>query len=993
MDTLIGQTLSHYRIVEQIGAGGMATVYLADDLKHNRKVALKVMRPDLSAAIGQEHFLREIEIAARLSHPHILPLFDSGAVEGQLFYVMPYVEGPSLRALLTRETQLPLERALRLTHEVASALGYAHQQGLVHRDIKPENVLLADGIALVADFGIARVLSAADTAGTAETRAATWTGLAVGTPAYMAPEQVQGSASLDGRADLYSLACMLYEMLAGQPPFTGATSESILHQHLAVEPRPVTEHRPKVPCGVAEAIAKGLAKLAADRYPTAARFAEALATAASGGSTSTPVSSGTEPATPNNLPSLRTRFIGRERELAACARLLSDARLLTLTGIGGSGKTRLALRLAESLLGSFPDGVWWVDLAPVQDPSRIVLAVAGALDVQEQPGTPPAEALARRLREKRAILLLDNCEDALRAVSELVEAVLAAGAKLKVIVTSREALGITGEQTVAVQPMSLPVPAAVDAKAIGTSDAVKLFVDRARLVEPGFVLDPSNAVLIGDICSRLDGIPLAIELAAARAKVLTVNEIRSRLDDRFRLLTGGGHAATRHQTLRATIQWSYEHLDPEEQRFLRLLAVFLGGWTLEAATAVAVPGSDEFAALDLITRLIEKSLVVVEHKGAGSRYRMLETVRRFADERLEESGEGNAARSRHLLFYVAFAEEAEEELRGPDAGTWLSRLESEVENILSAHAWCGQVEEGADLGLRIIGAAARYWILRGSMDLGYRLTMEALERAGANVRTPNRCRALLRAGSLANFTGHLAEARAFGEEALSISREIGDKRRVAAALSVLGGTAHAQGDRVAARSYLEEALLFSREVASKLSIAAGLENVAEVYRGTGDLDEAEPRYREALALMREEGYRTGIAICLLNLTAVAIARGACERARRMVLEALDLSRALNLRRASGLLEITGLAARLGDWERAARFWGAEEALRESIAYRREPADEAFITPLIALTRSALGDAAFEAAEAGGRGLTYEEALAEARAWLEGPAVAMADHPA
>jgi non-specific serine/threonine protein kinase len=623
-------TADRYRIERELGRGGMATVYLAHDLKYGRPVAIKVMHPELAAAIGHDRFLREIEIAARLTHPHILPLHDSGAADTQLYYVMPYIEGESLRARLLREKQLPVEDALRLTREIASALGLAHHHGLVHRDVKPENVLLSDGIALVADFGIARAMS------TTGGRGLTTAGRAIGTPAYMAPEQAMGNTDVDGRADLYALGCVLYEMLAGQPPFTGR-ADSLVYQHLNAEPRLVTELRPSVPAGVAAAIARALAKFPADRYPTMARFAEALAVATTGAPTPTPRPEPETGAVPNNLPRQRTRFIGREKELAECARLMGDTRLLTLAGIGGCGKTRLALRLAENLLASFPDGVWFVDLAPLKDAHRVALTVATVLGVPEQPGAPLADLLVRHLQSQRALLVLDNCEHVLDPAAELADTLLGACADLKLIATSREGLGIDGERIVSLRSLSVPPRAEAHTLAtVEASEAVRLFVDRAQVVDPQFGLSEASAGPVAEICRRLDGIPLAIELAAARVRVLSVEEICARLDDRFRLLTGGSKTALpRHQTLRATIQWSFDQLAPQEQQLFRVFSVFAGGWTLAAATRVAGPEADEFEVLDAITRLVDKSLVTMEREVAGeSRYAMLETVRQYAQEQL-----------------------------------------------------------------------------------------------------------------------------------------------------------------------------------------------------------------------------------------------------------------------------------------------------------------------------------------------------------------------
>ena len=673
-------TLSdRYRVKAELGTGGMATVYLADDVKHRRQVAIKVLKPEISAVIGRERFLREIEIAARLNHPHIVPLFDSGAVGDLLYYVMPYIPGESLRARLQREAQLPLDDALRLTREIAAALGHAHQQDLVHRDIKPENILIVDGMALVADFGIARTIGAhpADQG----TQVATMVGAVIGTPQYMSPEQATGGA-VDQRSDIYSLACVLFEMLAGHPPFVAATADSLLRMHVTAEPRPVTESRPAIPSAVARIVARGLAKLPDDRFASTAQFAEAIAAA-----TTDATAAAAPPAsvaTAHHLPRPRTQFIGREREIAECARLLEDTRLLTLTGIGGSGKTRLAIRVAEETVSSHPDGVWFVDLAPVTDAARVLEAIAGVFGVRESADTDLRTSVRDHLSGRRLLLILDNCEHLLAAVAGRVDEFLEAAAGLRVLVTSREGLGVDGERLFAVRSLPAPPVDARDPGTIAASHAVQLFMDRAQRLAPDFELTDGNAAAVADICRRLDGIPLALELAAARVKLLSVEQIRSRLDDRFRLLTGGKNALPRQQTLQAAIQWSYDQLTADEQRLLRVLSVFVGGWTLEIATRVFEDDGDEFAVLDLLSRLVDKSLVLVTRGADGdTRYTLLETVRQYAAGRLIDSGAAAIVRRRHADAFLAIAERAYVE-RVTKEARWAELLDTEHDNVRAA---------------------------------------------------------------------------------------------------------------------------------------------------------------------------------------------------------------------------------------------------------------------------------------------------------------------
>src|SRR5216117_2725416 len=567
-----------YRLERPLGQGGMATVYLAHDLKHSRKVAVKVLRSDFGTAIGAERFLREIEIAAALNHPNFLAVHDSGEAAGLLYYVTPYVEGKTLRDRLQRDTRLPLEEALKIAREVADALDYAHQRGVVHRDIKPENILFQSGHAVVADFGIARAITAPG-----ETRSAALTqpGVAIGTPDYMSPEQASGQRELDGRCDQYALACVLYEMLAGQPPFTGPTIESILLRQLTVQAPRITDFQPDVPKAVAAALARALAKAPAERFSGMAAFVEAIE--------APEAPAGAPP------PAQLTSFIGRERETAAVQELLQSTRLLTLTGAGGSGKTRLALEVAGRVGAQYPDGVAWVELAPLSNPELVPHHVADALGVRRDGIRSAGDALLEALRDWEALLVLDNCEHLVDACARLAETLLRGCPRLRIMSTSREALGIGGERAWLVPALALPAVEAgkpVTRAVAAASEAIRLFVERTQAVRPSFELREDNVAAIAHICRRLDGLPLAIELAAARARVLDPQQIAARLDDVFGLLSAGSRtAAPRQRTLRGTIEWSHALLTEPERVLFRRLAIFAGGFTIEAAEAVAAGGT------------------------------------------------------------------------------------------------------------------------------------------------------------------------------------------------------------------------------------------------------------------------------------------------------------------------------------------------------------------------------------------------------------------
>src|SRR5213594_313203 len=672
---------SSYRLERPLGEGGMATVHLAQDLKHRRRVAVKVVRPELATGLGTERFQREIEIAAALNHPHILAVHDSGEAAGVLYYVMPYVEGQSLRARLLRDRQLPLEDALHITREVADALDYAHQRGVIHRDIKPENILLQAGHAVVADFGIARVISAV-AEGRKRTRstALTQPGEQIGTPDYMSPEQALGEPELDGRCDQYALACVLYEMLAGQPPFTGPTMESVLIRHLTVAAPRITDFQPDVPKPVAAALARALAKAPADRFSGMAAFVAALAAP--------------EPPVGAPPPAQLTSFIGRERETAAVQELLQSTRLLTLTGAGGSGKTRLALEVASRLGagGRYPDGIAWVELAPLANPELVPHHVANALGVRRDGIRAAGDALLEALRDWEALLVLDNCEHLVEACARLAEALLRGYPRPRILATSREALGIGGERAWLVPALTLPDAGKPVTRAVAAeSEAVRLFVERTQAVRPSLELLDANVAAMVQICRRLDGLPLAIELAAARARVLDPQQIAARLDAVFGLLTSGSRTALpHHRTLRSTIEWSHALLTEQEQILLRRLAVFAGGFTIDAVEAVADGGAISARdVLDLLSGLVDKSLVLLETEALEARYRMLETMRQFARERLEEAGEAAELGRRHAQFFLARAETAES-LLPQHAEGGLERLAEDIGNLRAAADWFEQ---------------------------------------------------------------------------------------------------------------------------------------------------------------------------------------------------------------------------------------------------------------------------------------------------------------
>ena len=687
----------------------------------------------------------------------------------------------------------------------------------------------------------------------------------------------------------------------------------------------------------------------------------------------------------HNLPVARTRFIGREAALSDLARLLPSARLLTLTGIGGCGKTRLALQLAQQQKATFPGGAWFVDLAPLNDSDRVTVTCAAVFGLHEEGDTPLVERLRRHLAAYPALLVLDNCEHVIDGASALVEALMEGSrtpADLSpcttILATSREGLAVPGEQIYPVRSLSLP--SALDLASVQAAESVRVFVDRAQLALPDFEVGPDNATPIVEICRRLDGIALAVELAAARVTMLPLADIAARLDDRFRLLTGGSRALPRHQTLHAAMQWSYELLAPDEQHMLRQLSVFADGWTLAAAAEVAQT-ADEYEALSRLTALHDKSLILVDREVPDSRprYRMLETVRQYAMERLNECGEGEAARARHVDHFIALAEEADSRLRGPEQDRWMSRFKQELENLVAALTWCCDGPLDPQAGLRLAAATGYYWGWN-NVELGDRLTRAVLEHDAAAAPTPAREGTLRSLARMCEFRGRYDEALAFAEQALAVARQLDSPRSVAWALNAVGAALGTVGRPEPALAAEQEALELARQLDDGVLRFTLLNNIATHRHLAGQLDEAERCYREALGLARAHAGRVGNVVVLDNLIRLLVARGELDEAQHFAIECLPLAREEKV--SVDLLEATvGLASRLGDHAVAARFWGAADRQLLAWGYRHEPGELEHLAPLLANSRLEMGDEAFAAAEADGRALAFEQALLELELWL------------
>lgn len=612
----------------------------------------------------------------------------------------------------------------------------------------------------------------------------------------------------------------------------------------------------------------------------------------------------------NNLPIQLTSFIGREKEIAEVQQELAEHRLVTLTGSGGTGKTRLSLQVAADLLEKFDHGVWFIELAPLTDPDLIPQTILSTIGVQEQQGKTPLNVLKEYLHEKQTLIVLDNCEHLVVASAQVVNALLNASPKLKIIASSREALGVKGEASYPVPSLSLPdIKHLPVIEQLSQYEAVRLFIDRALLVAPHFVVDKDNAMFIAQICYRLDGIPLAIELAAARVKMLSVEQISKRLDNRFRLLTGGARTALpRQQTLRALIDWSYDILSENERLLLCRLSVFMDGWTLEAAEEVCTgDGIETYGVLDLLTQLVNKSLVaVIEHSQSGeTRYRMLETIRQYAREKLLEAGGGESIRDKHLAYFVKLVEQAEPELYRSNQVFWLNKLDDEIDNLRMAIEWA--LANDIESGLRIAATFWRFWHGRSY----FREVGDWLKQLLEQHKIVNALHArALAMYSLCKFRqGDFSETIRIAKQSLEMARTLLDKQTEALSLTCLGVITVAQGNVGEGTPLLEQALALYRLLGDKIGQADTAERLAI---NNNDMERAIAYTMESLALARELGDLSGMVFRLCWLSRLMFWTGDFTSPPMRLEEALSIAHQLG--EQTGELYVISTYGDLNYWQ-------------------------------------------------------------------------------
>ena len=948
--------LNRYKIEAELGKGGMGIVYKAHDTLLNRAVAIKFLNISGVGTEGKARLLQEARAAARLNHPNIVSVYDAGEADGSSFIVMEFVRGDTLRI-----TEKPaLRDALIMAQQICLALEHAHSNGIIHRDLKLENIIITEAQTLkLMDFGLAR---------TADDVRLTEEGTIMGTMAYLAPELIQGeSASV--QSDLYAFGVILYELLVGHAPFRG-TVNAVIAQHMQGEVALPSEHNPEIPHWVDDLILRLLSKRPEER-PASAK--EVILFLEQKTVTPAPMAIYSISSKPrNNLPAQLTSFIGREKEIKEVEEAITKNRLVTLTGSGGTGKTRLSLKVATNLLEHFTDGVWFFELAPLTDADIIPQTILRTMGIVEQQGKSTIQLLTEYFWDKNLLLVLDNCEHLIDASARIADSLLSSLPELRILASSREALGVKGEMAWHVPSLTVPdVKHLPDLDELSQYEAIRLFIERAALANSNFTATKENASSIAQICFRLDGIPLALELAASRVKALSVEQIANRLDDRFRLLTGGARTVLpRQQTLRATVDWSYNLLSEPERALLRNLTIFSGGWTLEAAESVCSQQRSGFDILNLLTQLADKSLVNMQ----DSRYHMLETTRQYALEKLIESGGQETAHNNHLVYFLQLVEDAEKQLIGSDQVQWLNRLEWEHDNIRTALEWSmrtGKDEEA----LRMAGALGLFWLKHSHYSEGRRWLGNILN---SNRSTSNQLqiKAWRWAGFLTFWQHDVMEARRIYTQNLEREQAVGDQWGIAFSLHMLANIAHLEGDVEKVRELHEQSMALSRKIEATWVLALAQFSLGYFEHVQGNQILAEELYEESLSHCRHLGEKWGIGMALENLGYLMCSKGDFPAAKKIFQEALDLTMELGDKDGM-IMDLAGLAVVFqneGKHITCARLQGLVVAKAQEYGISLEIVEQESFDKTASALKESMGAQAYQKELEIGMTLTLEEAV-------------------
>ena len=909
-----GTRLRDYRVENVLGEGGFGIVYLAVDQTLQRKVAIKEYLPSTMAAragdgisvivkagehaetysSGLVSFVNEARLLVRFDHPALVKVHQFWEDSGTAYMVMPYYEGPTLKRVLTSLGRLPTEAEVTgWLMPLLDALEVLHRDKCFHRDVAPDNIVITDHGPLLLDFGAARRVIGD----------LTHSLTAVLKPGYAPIEQYGESPDLKQGpwTDIFALASVLYVACSGVRP--APSVERVVADRLkpladvaAGRFRPeflaaidmamavLPQHRPQ---SIAEFRGMLLGQIAVPQ------MAKAGAAPAGGG----PAPRQQAAQIPNNLPRQRTSFIGRETELAEIKHLLEESPLVSVLGMGGMGKTRITLQAATELMPRYRDGVWFVDLSMVTDASLVVGAAARALDVFEEPGRPLIDTVCAWLKQRRVLLVLDNCEHVVDAAAEMVDAMLTRAPMVQVLASTRELLDVPGEQAYPLQPLPLPARDA-GAHSVLKSAAVRMFADRARAQQPDFTPEAQEPGVLAELVNRLEGIPLAIELAAARLKTLSIEEILAGLEDRYQVLAGGSRLLQRRQqTLRALVDWSYDMLSEAEQRVFARLSVFAGGFTGPATLDVCADELvDAERVPELLASLVQKSLTVREGDGPTLRFRLLETLRDYAREKLAEQDVAGATAVRHCDHYFTLAKEAARGMRGGEQGRWAQRLDLELENLRAAAACALAGPAEPLIAVKIAVALTGFWILRGYTSEGRKL-VEAVLRLPAVQQSPlGQAWALYTGAALAGSQGDHATAIRMLDTCLSLRRTMGNPVEIAATLSTLSLARLQAGDAAGAVECELEALGLFAAADDRLGQAIGWLHLGQINAWTGQTQAALDDLALAMGFSKDIQNREVEAECELTISEVQLQSGQLAPAYEAVMRSLNICKAAGDRR-------------------------------------------------------------------------------------------------
>jgi predicted ATPase/predicted Ser/Thr protein kinase len=928
-----GTQLGPYFIESLLGAGGMGQVFLATDSRLARQVAIKVLRPDDGLVIPSgERLLQEARAASALNHPNIVTVYDVGT-SGELAYiVMEFLQGRTLQEMMTAGP-LSIPKVVTIATQVANALAAAHAKGIVHRDLKPANIMVtSEGTAKVLDFGLAK-----NKAAESKEQSLIAPGMIVGTVGYMSPEQVRAEAA-DFRADQFAFGAVLYELVTGRRPFHAATDMDILASIIRDAPQAMHRLNPLVPAPLEWIVERCLAKAPGDRYGSTLDLVGHLEALAGNllQTRATPVGL-------LNLPAQRTALLGREEDVAKVKDLVlrSNVRLVTLTGPGGIGKTRLAVGLARQLVEHFTGGIAFVSLDRISDPSLVPSEIVTAMHLRHGADETAMSVLGRHFLSLAmpTLLILDNFEHVVSSAPQVLQ-LLSISDQLKVVVTSRVALHAYGEFEYPVPPLHLPDRTTTPARILANSPAVGLFLERAPAfqIAGSAELSESQIRQVADICSRLDGLPLAIELAAARTKILPLPELLERVRDPLHLLVGGPRdSPERQRTLRATLDWSHHLLDSEQQKLFRRLSVFVGGTTHEAIEAVADAKADlDLQFLEAIESLVDNSML--RHSvpdGSEPRLSMLETMREYALARLAEAGEEPYMRKAHAAYYVVLAEDGNMGMTGPLRDYWFARFDAEIGNFRAALAWLTDSGE-VHWGMRLLRALVRYLRERGLLAESNELMTKFLALPAASRRDRTRGWLLATAADLiSERRGSLSEKLKLSQESLEIFEELNDTEGVLRATNVVALVLSAMGDHEGARKKLERLVQMARAIGEPALVAGALSNLADCLRRIGDYDAARRGHEESMRLFESVRDQIGVVWGLSHLGDLARDQGDHSAARLLYKESLERFRDLQhqVGTASCCLDLGKLESDVGNYDLAERFLGESLRIYTGLGHR------------------------------------------------------------